>query len=108
MLIAAWVFYMAFEAYHTARKRQHGLPVDEFSSLLPMKGRQTGFPIAPIILIALGTIFLLNNLEIVRLYQLLRYWPVFLIALGVYLLYARISNPEDAPDGNREAANERQ
>ena len=35
MLAAFWA-YMAFEAYHTARKRQLGQPVDEFSSLVPM------------------------------------------------------------------------
>src|SRR6266511_541093 len=38
MLIAAWVFYMAFEAYHTAWKRRRGEPVDEFSSLVNLHG----------------------------------------------------------------------
>ncbi|MGA3019810.1 MAG: B-box zinc finger protein, partial [Bryobacteraceae bacterium] len=33
MLLIAWWAYMAFEAYHTARKRQAGEPVDEYSSL---------------------------------------------------------------------------
>ena len=36
IFLAAWVFYMAFEAYHTASKRQQGLAVDEFSSLISM------------------------------------------------------------------------
>ena len=35
MMIAVWVFYMAFEAYHTAKRRQLGQPVDEFSSIVP-------------------------------------------------------------------------
>ncbi len=39
MMIGVWVFYMAFEAYHTARKRQLGQPVDEFSSLVSLRGR---------------------------------------------------------------------
>ncbi len=30
-ILTAWIFYMAFEAYHTARKRRAGLPVDEYS-----------------------------------------------------------------------------
>src|SRR5216683_170195 len=30
ILIAVWFFYMALEAYHTARRRQAGEPVDEF------------------------------------------------------------------------------
>jgi len=87
LLIAAWFFYMAFEAYHTAKKRQLGQPVDEFSSLLSL--RSGGFPVAPVLLIILGVLFLLNNLEVIRFHQLARYWPVVLIALGVYLLYAR-------------------
>src|SRR5579863_3600889 len=36
LLLAGFWFYMAFEAYHTARRRQLGQVVDEFSSLFPM------------------------------------------------------------------------
>jgi TM2 domain-containing membrane protein YozV len=93
MLIPAWVFYMAFEAYHTASKRQRGEPVDEFSSVFPARQVAPGFPVAPLMLIAIGILFLLLNLEIVRLYQVIKYWPVFLIALGAYLLYRRIATP---------------
>ena len=35
ILVAAWWAYMPFEAYHTAKRRQLGMPVDEWSSLLP-------------------------------------------------------------------------
>jgi hypothetical protein len=37
--------------------------------------------VAPVILIAAGVLFLLDNLDLLRLQQVLRYWPVFLIAL---------------------------
>ncbi len=94
MMIAVWVFYMAFEAYHTAKKRQAGLPVDEFSSIVPRRGQTSSFPLAPVLLIAFGVLFLLNSLDIVRFTQLLRYWPIALIALGVYLLYERLSQSE--------------
>ena len=90
MLIAVWVFYMAFEAYHTAKKRQLGEPVDEFSSIVPRRGQPHHFPLAPTVLIAIGLIFLLHNLDILRISQILRYWPVALIGLGVYMLYERI------------------
>ncbi len=110
MLTAAWIFYMAFEAYHTAKKRLLGQPVDEFSSLVPLKGPGTRFPVAPVVLIAVGVIFLLNNLEIVRLHQVLRYWPVFLIVLGVYMLYGRLGGDDDPAAPKRplgtEAGNE--
>jgi hypothetical protein len=38
----------------------------------------------------------------------MRYWPVFLIALGVYLLYARISPDGPSAEANREASHEQQ
>lgn len=96
ILLAAFFPYMAFEAYHTARKRQLGQPVDEFSSLAPMGGRNR-FPVAPVVLIALGVLFLLINFDFLRFYEIVRYWPVFLIALGVYMLYARLMGPGAAP-----------
>jgi len=98
MLIAAWVFYMAFEAYHTAKKRRVGQPVDEFSSLVPVRAGPRrdygGFPVRPVVLIAVGVLFLLHNLGILRLSQLARYWPIALIALGVYMLYERLSSAD--------------
>lgn len=108
MLVGVWHFYMAFEAYHTAKKRVLGQAVDEYSSLVPLKGSGAGFPVLPVVLIAVGTLFLLNNLEIVRFYQILRYWPVFLIALGVYLLYVRLNPPSQSGGVNQEASHERQ
>jgi TM2 domain-containing membrane protein YozV len=91
MMIGAWVFYMAFEAYHTARKRQLGLVVDEFSSIVPMRGRPSSFPAGPVALIGIGVLFLLNTLDIIRFSQLVHYWPVALIALGAYMLYERVT-----------------
>jgi len=89
MLLAAFWAYMAFEAYHTAKKRQSGELVDEFSSLFPLRGHAAKFPIAPILLIGFGTLFLLGNLELLDIVRLLNYWPVLLIALGVYMLAVR-------------------
>lgn len=92
LLLSAWIFYMAFEAYHTAKRRQLGQKVDEFSGLVtPRSMQQPRVPLGPILLIALGVIFLLNTLDIIKFAQLLRYWPVALIALGAYMLYERIS-----------------
>jgi hypothetical protein len=91
MLIAAWVAYMAFEAYHTAKKRQLGQPVEEFSSLISLRSQQARFPVGPAILIAIGILFLANNLGLLRFGEILRYWPIALIGLGVYMLYERVT-----------------
>ncbi|HTB14939.1 MAG TPA: DUF5668 domain-containing protein [Bryobacteraceae bacterium] len=100
LLLAGFWFYMAFEAYHTARRRQLGLIVDEFSSLFPMRGTDK-FPVAPILLIVLGVIFLLNNLDFFEIERVIRYWPVLLIALGVYMLYLRMSNSSENSSSSR-------
>ncbi len=103
MMIAVWVFYMAFEAYHTAKRRQLGQPVDEFSSLVPRSGQPSRFPLAPTVLIAVGLLFLLHNLDILRIGQVIRYWPVALIGLGVYMLFERLSG-RPVPEEQRAAA----
>jgi hypothetical protein len=91
LLIAAWVFYMAFEAFHTARQRRHGASVEEFSSLFDVRPTQGKFPGGAILLIGLGFILLLDTTDIISIDQLERYWPVVLILVGLYMLYARLS-----------------
>jgi TM2 domain-containing membrane protein YozV len=87
LMTIAWVPYMAFEAYHTAAARAAGKPLDEFSSLIPLRGGNLALPVA---LIAFGVLFLLHNLDLLRLSQALRFWPVAMIALGVYMLMSRL------------------
>jgi hypothetical protein len=99
VLIPGFWAYMAFEAYHTAKLRQLGQPVDEFSSLVPRGGSR--FPVAPILLIALGVVFLLNNLELFELRRMLKFWPVMLIALGLYMLYLRMTGNSSRGNNDR-------
>jgi hypothetical protein len=90
ILLGVFVLYMAFEAHHTARRRQLGEPVDEFSSVFRARhGHSSGGAVA---LIVVGAVFLLNTLGIVELHQVLRFWPVLLIALGINMLHSRISD----------------
>ncbi|HLH42039.1 MAG TPA: DUF5668 domain-containing protein [Bryobacteraceae bacterium] len=91
LLLSAFWIYMPFEAYHTAKYRRSGQPLDEVSSLIQISGGGSKFPAAPVILIALGTLLLLDNLGLLELRRALRYWPALLIAAGVYLLYVRLA-----------------
>jgi Domain of unknown function (DUF5668) len=93
LLIGVWYFYMPFEAYHTARKRQTGVPVDEWSSLLPRGSSGGRLPVGPVVLIAVGVLFLLDNLGLLPLSEILRFWPLILIGIGIYSLYSRLSGP---------------
>lgn len=46
--------------------------------------------IAPIILIVVGVLFLLNNMELLPIRQTLhKWWPLILIVIGVSLLFSR-------------------
>jgi hypothetical protein len=101
ILIAVWMFYMAFEAYHTARKRRMGEPVDEYSSLLNLRGRKDQVPVAGISLILLGIMMLLHTLNLLDFEYVARFWPVLLIAAGAYLLYGRFTAPSAAPEEMR-------
>ena len=94
-LIPAFIFYMAFEAMHTAKRRLEGLPVDEFSSIAPLGGRANGFPVGPVILMAAGVFLLLANLDLISVRAMMRWWPVGLIAAGAYMLYLRTLGARD-------------
>src|ERR1700722_7775740 len=97
IMLAAFVIYMPFEAYHTARRRNQGERVDEFSSLLqPQRHRSSA---GAVTLIVVGAVFLLNTLGIFPLHHILRFWPALLIALGINMLHSRISEAS-APDRN--------
>ena len=97
MLTAAFYAYMPFEAYHTAKKRQLGIHVDEWSSLLPRSRYADRAPIGPIVLIVLGVLFLLDSLHVIELQEIGRFWPVLLIFIGAYLLYARMTRAAQLP-----------
>lgn len=109
ILIAIWVFYMAFEAFHTANKHRHGVQVEEFSSLIDVRGGPGRIPVGAILLIGLGFILLLDTTDLIDMDQLARYWPVGLIVFGLYLLYARLSprHSEARPDEVRQVRGSR-
>ena len=89
IMVMCWWFYMAFEAYHTARKRRAGEPVDEYSSILNLSGGRSHVPLAGIALIVLGALLLLDRLNLLDFEYVARFWPVLLIAAGAYLLAGR-------------------
>jgi hypothetical protein len=89
LLTALWFFYMAFEAYHTASRRMRGQPVDEFSSLVPMRSPRAGSTAAAVSLILLGSLFLLMNARPDWTRVIFKLWPVALIVAGAYMLFTR-------------------
>jgi LiaF transmembrane domain len=94
--LVAWIFYMPFDAYQTAKAKAaskiagasaevSGGP-SESAGLKPFARRET---IGPILLISIGTLVLLDHLDIVNMDRILDFWPLGLIALGVWMLVKR-------------------
>src|SRR2546422_9750663 len=85
IMTAAFIFYMAIDAYRTAKARMLGQAPPSSA----LGGWSTDKPIGPIILITLGVIFLLD-----KYYSfwdwLGDYWSVALIVLGVLMLWKRM------------------
>ena len=97
IMLGAFVIYMPFEAYHTAKKRQLGMPVEEWSSLMRPNTYASRVPIGAILLIVIGVLFLLDTLDVIRLSRIDRFWPVILIVVGAYMLYNRVSDARVPP-----------
>jgi hypothetical protein len=51
-------------------------------------------------------LFLLHNLDLLHIGQILRFWPALLIGLGAYMLYVRLTEAAKDHDAmqQREAA----
>jgi hypothetical protein len=84
---AAFYCYMVIDAYQVAKRRQLGEPIDEW----PGSGEfQWHGPLMAGILIALGVLFLLDNLGIDVFTDIGKFWPILLIAFGAILLQRRL------------------
>jgi hypothetical protein len=90
-LVILMGIYMPIEAYRTARAIERGEPVEEFSGILSAFGSKKPSPAGGVALIALGVVFLFNTLGYWRLGDLVQYWPILLIALGIFMLYRSVS-----------------
>jgi hypothetical protein len=86
ILLGGFIFYMAFDAMHTAQAKQRGE-----TSADPFESWSNNRPVGPIILIVLGAIFLLNNFDWFPFYRLVRFWPLILIAVGALMFRNRLS-----------------
>lgn len=76
----------AYDPYATeaARAQQRA------ALIAAVQARPTNGPIGAIILIALGVLFLLSNLDIWN-FDIGRFWPVILIVVGAWLFYRRLN-----------------
>jgi len=114
IFIPFFIFYMVFDAYKTARARELGQPPPDpfgleqlFSggtntsihAAAPMgpdapagaeaAQHRASIPIGAVILIALGGLFLLDNLGLFSFNWVGRLWPLILIVIGLWMFERR-------------------
>jgi hypothetical protein len=87
LLLAGFIFYMAFDAMRTAKARSLGEATAD-----PLESWSKNRPVGPIILIALGALFLLNNFDWFPFHFIWRLWPLILIGVGILLFRNRLSD----------------
>jgi hypothetical protein len=87
LLLAGFVLYMAVDSMRTAKAGAAGEKVID-----PLESWSADRPVGPIILIGLGALFLLNNFGFFSFFQIHRFWPLILIAVGVLMFRNRIGS----------------
>jgi hypothetical protein len=85
LLLAGFIFYMAFDAHRTARAKNLGE-----ATVDPLESWSKNRPIGPVILIVLGALFLLNNFNWFPFYKIWRFWPLALIGVGALMFRNRL------------------
>jgi hypothetical protein len=85
-MLTGFIFYMAIDAMRTAKAQNAGVDMPD-----PLESWSKRRPVGPLILIALGVLFLLNNFgffDFSRVRQI--FWPLVLIGVGVLMLRNRM------------------
>jgi len=116
-MIGFWWFYMLFDSYQIAKAKQEGRPVQDIfgfgassfgfgpssaastaapnipaspSPPLIDPKRSQNLPVGPIVLIALGVLFLLHTMGLIpHIFHLAKLWPLILMGIGGWLIYQR-------------------
>jgi hypothetical protein len=86
--LGAFVFYMPFDAYRTAKARNMGAP--DPPGLMEGTGRK---PIGAFVLIGIGALLLMGNFGWLQRDWFEKSWPLGLIVIGAWLVWDRMKNP---------------
>ena len=85
-VLAGFIFYMAIDAMRTVKARNAGEVVQD-----PLESWSKTRPVGPLILIAVGALFLLNNFGFFDYFRVRQiFWPLVLIGVGVLMLRNRV------------------
>jgi len=89
-VLAGFIFYMAIDAMRTVKMRNAGEAVAD-----PLESWSKTRPIGPMILIAVGGLFLLNNFGFFDYFRVRQvFWPLVLIGVGFLMLRNRVGGQD--------------
>ena len=101
LFLAGFYFYMILDSYRSAKALGAGpaaAPAGAWD-VPGLGGDGKAMPIGPIVLIVIGSLFLLNSMDIFRFFNVFRFWPLALIGIGVYMLWQRTGGGAPASPG---------
>jgi hypothetical protein len=85
-VLVGFIFYMAIDAMRTVKARNAGEVVAD-----PLESWSKSRPVGPLILIAVGALFLLNNFGFFDFFRVRQiFWPLVLIGVGALMLRNRM------------------
>jgi TM2 domain-containing membrane protein YozV len=85
-VLAGFIFYMAIDAMRTVKARNTGEVLQD-----PLESWSKTRPVGPMILIAVGALFLLNNFGFFDFFRVRQiFWPLVLIGVGFLMLRNRV------------------
>jgi hypothetical protein len=87
LCIAGLWIYMPIDAYRTAKAKQAGLVLSD-----PLENFSKGKPIGPALIIFIGVLLLLHNFDWFPWWRIQQFWPLILIALGIFMFRNRLGN----------------
>ena len=79
-----WV-YMPIDAYRTAKAKEAGVVLND-----PLETFSKGKPIGPALIIFIGILLLLHNFDWFPWWRIQQFWPLILIALGIFMFRNRL------------------
>lgn len=86
LLVCIFPFYMAIDAMRVAKAKQSGEPLSD-----PLENWSSKRPLGPMILIALGALFLMNNFGLFDFFRVKQLFvPLLLIGVGIFMLRNRL------------------
>jgi len=90
IVLSCFYLYMPMEAYRVARAHRSGAPEPIPTAPISEGALAIRTPVAAVVLILLGVLFLLANLGLLQREWFAKAWPVGLIVLGVWILVDRL------------------